>query len=200
MQKNRRRKFGEILMSEGLITREVLQTALQRQTRSGESLGEILLAESIINESDIVRCICIQYQLPFIRPSQYHVDANLLDSFSSEFLYRNRIVPLDRIGSTAIVALGEILDSKAVEKELQEKLESKIYYYFSPVSDVEDVLRKHFSIGPEQAMAMDDERRARNRGGQEPAASIQVTENTGSGLDSSWEAIFDEAEKNVLER
>ena len=158
MQKNRRRKFGEIMMSEGLITREVLQTALQRQTRSGESLGEILLAENIITESDIARCICIQYQLPFIRPSRYDISGVLLDVFTSDFLYQHRIVPLDKIGSTAIVALGEILESKAVEKELQDKLESKIYYYFSPVSDVEEVLRVHFSIGPEQAIAIDDER------------------------------------------
>ncbi|MFQ5655003.1 MAG: hypothetical protein ACE5GW_09765 [Planctomycetota bacterium] len=199
MQKIRRRKLGEILVSQGLVNRDALQVALQKQTETGDPIGEILLKEGVITESDIVRCICSQYQIPFIRPSAYQINAELFEGFTAEFLYRHRVVPLDRIGKCVIIALGEI-PPEWVEKKLVDILKGELYYYFSPITDVETTLCKHFSLSQEQIFAIDEERRAMNRMGQEPAASVTVGESLFENLDSSWEAIFDEAEKNLSEQ
>ncbi|HIN79974.1 MAG TPA: hypothetical protein EYN00_02750 [Planctomycetes bacterium] len=108
MRKLRRRKIGEILVSEGLLTMEALQDSEIRQRKTGESLIEVLLAEGILSETDIVRCICSHYQLPYIQPSRYKFDPQLLELFEVEFLYGNRILPLGRIGDCAMVTLAEI--------------------------------------------------------------------------------------------
>src|SRR5210317_800204 len=81
MQKIRRRKFGEILVAEGLVTRDILQDALRRQHGSGLTLGEILLHDGVITEGDIVRCLSSQYQLPFIRTVNYDYETSLLNTF-----------------------------------------------------------------------------------------------------------------------
>lgn len=205
MQRIRRRKFGEILVAEGLITREVLQDSLSRQQGSGMTVGALLLADGVITETDIVRCISSQYQLPFIRTSSYELDKGLLDAFGSDFLYRNRIVPLDRIGDCVVLAVSEIPEED-IEKAVMEKLGCDVYYYIASNTDVENTLRRYFKIGQEKMIALDEQRRAERAHSQlesTPAGPVitgvpDPTQNKLlQSLDQSWEVIFDEAENNV---
>ncbi|MGA1489734.1 MAG: hypothetical protein ACO4B4_09955 [Planctomycetota bacterium] len=216
MQKIRRRKFGEILVAEGIISRESLRSALERQRGTGLTVGELLLQEGVIAESDIVRCICSQYQLPFIRPSAYEASSKLLDEFGADFLFKNKVVPLDRIGSCVILAVAEIPEER-VERAIIDKCGCDIYYYVSPITDVENTLRIHFQLGQEKMLALNELRRSERARGQleSPPPSFGSTGDhatavvTGSArgpspvlesLDSSWESIFDEAEQNLSEQ
>ncbi|HAR35454.1 MAG TPA: hypothetical protein DCR87_00830 [Acidobacteria bacterium] len=51
----RGRRLGELLLRDNIITREQLTTALRRQKRSGESLGEILVDEGFVEEDFLKR-------------------------------------------------------------------------------------------------------------------------------------------------
>ncbi len=219
MQKIRRRKFGEMLVAENIISRENLQAALQRQRGSGLSVGELLLQEGMITESDIVRCVCSQYQLPYIRTATYQYDVSLINKFGADFLFKTKIVPLDRIGDCVIFAVAEV-PHETVERKLIDAAGCDIYYYVSSMSDVENTLRKHFKLGQEKMMALNELRRserAQNQltGSAQPAVShatqrrraaisdstVSETQSSQSNLlksfDASWESIFDEAEKNL---
>lgn len=206
MQKIRRRKFGEILVAEGLISREILQDTLTRQQGSGMTVGEILLADGVITETDIVRCVCSQYQLPFIRTVNYQFDTGLTNAFGADFCYKHKMVPLDRIGECVILAVAEIPE-EAVEKRLIDAVGCEVYYYVAPIGDVENTLRRHFQLGQEKMLALDEQRRSER-------AQVQIANAAGprsktgavpdstqnkllQSLDASWEVIFDEAEKNV---
>ncbi|MEM7164239.1 MAG: hypothetical protein AAF581_02175 [Planctomycetota bacterium] len=197
LQKIRRRRFGDILVSEGVINPEQLQAALAEQSESGETVGEVLLRNKMLSETDIVRTICVQFQLPFISPGLYEIDTTLVDTFPAQFLYENRVLPLDRIGSTVIIALGEI-PSEEVEKHLETTLEAELAYFFCPFSEIELFTRTHFSLTQDQVVAFDEQRRQRNRGGGKTASDSAALPNTiFDSLDSSWESIFDEAENNL---
>ncbi|MCR4410767.1 MAG: hypothetical protein NUW11_10840, partial [Candidatus Saccharicenans sp.] len=57
------RRLGELLLRDNIITREQLTTALRRQKRSGESLGEILVAEGFVEEDFLRRYLDEQKRL-----------------------------------------------------------------------------------------------------------------------------------------
>ncbi|MCA8961511.1 MAG: hypothetical protein KDC38_13395 [Planctomycetes bacterium] len=214
MQKLRRKKFGEILVAEGIITRDQLSETLEVQQQTGETIGEILLRERLISESDIVRCICTQYQLPFIRPAHYELDGSLLDLFGPEFLFIHRMLPLDVIGNVALVALSEV-PTPETEEEVKQRLGKELYYAISMATDVETILKEHFSIDPERALQLEHMRRgqrhrpaqaaqgpgARAVVGQAPpaptAARPAAAASPAPDFGSNWESIFDEAERNV---
>ena len=227
MQKIRRRKFGEILVAEGVVSRESLQAALERQRGTGLTVGELLLQEGVISESDIVRCISSQYQLPFIRASYYEFDTNLLKEFGADFLFKYKVMPLDRIGDCVIFSVAEVPEEK-VEKVLIDKCGCDVYYYVSPLSDVETCLRKFFKIGQDKMIALNELRRSERAQGQlkrpatptrqgsrapapsapapaAPAPQPAAAEPDPSqskllqSLDASWETIFDEAEQKLHE-
>lgn len=201
LQKTRRRRFGDILVSEGMLNPDQLNAALQDQTETGDTLGDTLLRLGWVSEGDIVRTICVQYQLPFINPANYDIDSTLLEKLPIEFMYRYRILPLGRIGGIVIVALGEI-PPEEVELELASALEGELAFYFSSVKEIEALLTARFSLSQDQVYSFDsNRRRPRPAKGATAGSTAAVLPDTPASLldalDSSWESIFDEADSNV---
>ena len=192
MLKNSKRLFGEILVSEGHLTKDQLEAALAAQAESGYPLGDVMLQQGWITESDVVKALCIQYQLPFIRPSTYELRADLLQKLPPPFLYQNRLIPLDRFGDCFIVAIADV-PAEPVQRELADTLGGEVFYYFAPIGDVEPVLREQFSYTQEELVALNQNRDARINKPRQKAENALFED-----LDaSSWGSIFDEAEKNV---
>ena len=54
--------LGELLVSRGALTSEMLQQALLEQTNSGRRLGEILVEQGIISESELVNALSEQLE------------------------------------------------------------------------------------------------------------------------------------------
>src|SRR6266511_2374692 len=103
----RRKLFGEILVNEGLVSKEQLEEALELQKSTGDFLGGILLELGYITETDIVKTLSVQYQLPFLRPTLYDLDRRLIQKFRAEFLHLHKILPLDQIGNLLLVVVTD---------------------------------------------------------------------------------------------
>ena len=63
MQEKRRKKLGEILIAQGLITQEQLVYALQEHKRTGISLGTVLVKLGYISDDDLSGVLGAQIQL-----------------------------------------------------------------------------------------------------------------------------------------
>lgn len=103
-----RRRIGEILIAQGIVTNDQLEEALAIQKKTGELLGSILLDLGFVAESDIAKIICVQYQLPFITLHNYEFDGKLAALFPPEFLIRHRLLPFDKMGDTLLMLISEI--------------------------------------------------------------------------------------------
>src|SRR2546428_6955924 len=58
------RRFGDLLVSDGLITQPQIDQALSDQKRTGEKLGEILVRLRLITEDRLVHFLSRHYGLP----------------------------------------------------------------------------------------------------------------------------------------
>jgi len=103
-----RRRMGEILVNEGLVSSEQLDEALAVQRSSGALLGAVLMDMGLVTESDIAKIICLQYQLPFMCLANYECDDKLVQLFPKEFLHRHRLFPFDKIGEMLLILVAEI--------------------------------------------------------------------------------------------
>ena len=63
MMQRRRKKLGEILIAQGMITNEQLLEALQVHKRTGVSLGTVLVNLGYITEDDLTSVLGVQIQL-----------------------------------------------------------------------------------------------------------------------------------------
>ncbi len=200
-----KRKFGEILVAEGILDREQVELALAARTDNDGPIGEYLVQTGKISESDVARVLCVQFALPFIRPAGYEHRSDLLEKFQARFLYRHRILPLDRIGSACIVAIAGV-PPEEVQQELADALDAQVYFFFATSSDIETILREHLKLSREDVLEIDSIRRPsvavrrppRAAGAQGAGSTPAAAPGLFEGLDSSsWESIFDQAERNV---
>lgn len=56
--------LGEILLNAGLISREELEAALERQLTSGKALGVQLIDDGLVTRDEIAHALSIQLGLP----------------------------------------------------------------------------------------------------------------------------------------
>ena len=75
-------RLGDLLVREGLITREQLDKALQEQKQSGTRVGYNLVKLGFIQETDLTKMLARQYKMPAVDLSRFEVDPRIakLDS------------------------------------------------------------------------------------------------------------------------
>ncbi len=90
-------KIGEILIQKFGVEPEAIEQALELQKRVGGYLGQILLSEGVITESQLLTALSEQLNLPIFSKEDQPDDFNPLefeDRLDLEFLLKNQFVPL----------------------------------------------------------------------------------------------------------
>lgn len=109
MMRQTRKRLGDLLIEEGLITAEQLQTVLNEKD-SNQKLGEALLQRGFISEQQLIEVLEFQLGIPHINLFQYPFEANLFSLISKETARRNLIIPLKREGNKLWVAMSNPMD------------------------------------------------------------------------------------------
>jgi hypothetical protein len=134
-----RRRIGEILVNEGIITPEQLDQALELQKKNGELLGELLMDLGYVTEADIAKTICLQYQLPFITLENYLFEEKLFSVLPKDFLLAHKLLPFDKLGNTLLVLVTEIPSDKVLS-EIPKLTQLNVALYVGMTSEVNKYL------------------------------------------------------------
>lgn len=138
-----RRKLGEILVGENLVTNEQLQEALAVQKETGELLGETLIRLGYVTERGIARAICKQFDLPYLNATTYEINAAAAALIQRQTMISSRFVVLDQIGKSLVVATAGLVDSSVFE-ELEKMTGAPPVIYVSTFGQVTGTLKKLF--------------------------------------------------------
>ncbi len=110
-----RRRLGEILVDEGVISAAQLDEALAVQERRGGRLGEVLLAEGMVRPRDLLRALALQFDLPFVDLDEVTVDLSLAARVPEQLARRYRALPITREGDVVVVAMANPADVFAID-------------------------------------------------------------------------------------
>jgi len=110
-------RLGEILVANNLITRENLARSLEEQKESSGQLklGTILIKNGYISEQDLTSFLSKQYGVPSINLSELEVDQAVIKIIPAEVAQKYQIIPVNRAGSTLIVAMSDPSNIFAVD-------------------------------------------------------------------------------------
>ena len=109
------KKFGEILIEQGVQNEEGLERALKAQRELGGKLGEILIKLGLISDEDRCRALSIQLSLPMAKREDYPTEPLFLGKISTSFLKKSKIVPLWEDAEGVALAMVDPLDQFAIE-------------------------------------------------------------------------------------
>ncbi|MDH3458302.1 MAG: ATPase, T2SS/T4P/T4SS family, partial [Gemmatimonadota bacterium] len=108
-------RLGELLVREGLLTREQLLGALEEQRRTGMRLGYVLVKLGLIQELEITKMLARQYRVPAVDLSRFEVDPKIVKLVPAEIAVKHDVLPLKREGRTLTVAMAEPTNVAVVE-------------------------------------------------------------------------------------
>ncbi|HXD22563.1 MAG TPA: ATPase, T2SS/T4P/T4SS family [Gemmatimonadaceae bacterium] len=100
-------RIGDLLLREGMITKDQLDKALQEQRQSGTRVGYNLIKLGFIPELDLVRVLARQSKLQAVDLSKIEVDPKIVKLVPADVAVKNLVLPLRREGRTLTVAMAD---------------------------------------------------------------------------------------------
>jgi type IV pilus assembly protein PilB len=107
--------MGDILIKEDVINLDQLKTAIQEQKQTGKRLGETLLNLGYIDENQLVAYLSKQYGVPAINLDQFEISLDVLKNVSRETAIKHKLIPINKSGSTLVVAMSDPSNIFAVD-------------------------------------------------------------------------------------
>jgi len=135
MQRMTKRRLGEVLLQERLVTKEQIEEALADQAVTGELLGEILVRKGYVAEGNVAETIATQYSFPYLEPDQYYISGDVSLLLPMDIIEKYTVVPLDRLGDILTVVVAGPLDEEVI-KEIEQSTGCRVHIFVSTVSAV----------------------------------------------------------------
>jgi type IV pilus assembly protein PilB len=98
-----------------MISAAQLQHAQDEARRSGRRLGYTLTRLGLVDESELTGFLSKQYGVPSINLSDFEIDEAILRLVPREVCERHQLIPVNRAGSTLIVAMADPSNLNAID-------------------------------------------------------------------------------------
>ncbi|RJP21320.1 MAG: type IV-A pilus assembly ATPase PilB [Candidatus Abyssobacteria bacterium SURF_5] len=110
-----KKRLGDILIEERLLTQEQLAQALYEQRRTGQPLVVILIQAGLVSEEDIVITLSEQLGIPHLRVESYEIPPEVIGEVSEGIARRYHLIPVAKTGKSLTVAMSDPLNIVAID-------------------------------------------------------------------------------------
>src|SRR3954471_1361732 len=145
-------RIGDLLVREGLITREQLARALEEQRASGTRVGYNLIKLGFIEENELTKMLARQYKMPAIDLARFEVDPKIAKMIPTELAVKNLVIPLKRDGRTLTIAMADPTNLGVLE-DLKFITRYDIFPVIAGEYTLRNIIEKVFGSSDEQQMA-----------------------------------------------
>jgi type IV pilus assembly protein PilB len=108
-------RIGELLVRDGLITREQRERALAESRASGTRIGYSLVKLGLLSEQDLALALARQHRVRAVDLERAKLDPKLVKLIPSELALKHLVVPLRRVGRTLTVAMSDPSDLGVID-------------------------------------------------------------------------------------
>ncbi len=110
-----KKRLGEMLVENNLITEDRLKQALIDQKKAGLKLGQFLTRQGIVSEQQIIDLLSQQLKLAKYHPDSYPLDIELTRYIPIEIAQKYQVAPLRKKGRLLTIAIVDPLDINALD-------------------------------------------------------------------------------------
>jgi type IV pilus assembly protein PilB len=110
-----RKRLGEILLDEGVITQDQLKTALSQFKETGLKLGEYLALKGIVSENIIVDAVASQMNLRKFDAGEYDISPDLAQIMDVDNATKFKAVPVKKSDGVITIAMTDPLNIITVD-------------------------------------------------------------------------------------
>ncbi|HTS89794.1 MAG TPA: type IV-A pilus assembly ATPase PilB [Gemmatimonadales bacterium] len=146
-------RLGDILMREGLITRDQLATALAEQKSSGHRLGYVLVKLGLVQELEVTKVLARQYRMPAVDLTRFEVDPKILKLVPPDFALKHVVLALKREGRTLTVAMADPTNTGVLD-DLKFITRFDLFPVIAGEYTLRNIIEKHYESSDEQLQSL----------------------------------------------
>jgi len=108
-------RIGELLVRENMISATQLHHAQEESRTSGRRLGYTLTKLGFVDDDDLTSFLSKHYGVPSINLADFEIDPEVIELIPREVSERHQVIPVNRSGSSLIVAMADPSDLHAID-------------------------------------------------------------------------------------
>jgi len=147
-------KLGEILIKQGLIRSDQLQSAIAETQRTKNRLGPTLVSMGLLKDPQILRALEKQFSLPGVDVSQFEIEPSVIALVNRDFCDKNCIIPISKAGTTLVIAFADPSNLQ-VRDDLRYITKCKIQPVVATESTIISAIAKYYSVATDSLMKDD---------------------------------------------
>jgi len=150
-----RRRLGDLLLDKRIGTVAQLDAALDRQKKTGEALGEALLALDMVSQDKLTQILGLQFRLETRAIDPYLVPLDAIAALPRELATAHQIFPLEITPAGALALAVNRPPSRQLLNALETAVGRPIDLYLATTADLSFAIRRGYAR-LEQADAASD--------------------------------------------
>ncbi|MEO1130051.1 MAG: ATPase, T2SS/T4P/T4SS family [Planctomycetota bacterium] len=155
-----RKKLGEILVEQGIVSADQVETALGMQKGAGKRIGEILIDAGFAKEEEIAQALAKQFGMPYIDVSDDRVteliDTSIMGRNAEELMRKHLVVPIAKERGRLKLAIHDPKDLELLDM-LRFRLNTEIEPQIAARSKIKWYLDNKLSGGSRPSMVESDD-------------------------------------------
>ncbi len=153
MVKEDDRKFGELLVRDGLLTPAQLTELLHYKNYNEDDFAQILINKGVASSKQIYQHLADFMNLPFIDLQDYDIDSSVLEIVPKDLAYKFKVLPVFKIANSLTVAMAnpsnvQVIDTLRRETgcniepavSLETDLQHSLQKYYGHIENFDDTL------------------------------------------------------------
>lgn len=144
MQVKLRKRLGDLLVEEGIITEQQVAQALAAQKQAGTKLGRTLIDLGFLTEQQMLTFLSQQLSLPLIDLHRAHVDIDAVQLLPEVHARRLRALVIAHHGDTLRVVMSDPADLFAQEALLYQLPNYQLEYVIAPEKQLVEAFDRYY--------------------------------------------------------
>jgi type IV pilus assembly protein PilB len=141
--KSMKKKIGQILMEEGLVTQKQIDNALLFQKGKNKKLGKILIEIGYVTGEQVAAALSSQMTIPLVDCSDFTITNELKSVVSKDIAEKKMVFPLGMSRKKLLIAMADPLDWQSSD-EIAFRTGMNVLVMVAPETNILDAIEKNY--------------------------------------------------------
>lgn len=144
MAKSTPKRLGDVLVREGVVTKEEIEESLRRREK-GEKIGEALIRFGYCTDSQIVDALSDSLGIKRVNLGLIFIDDAVLKLLDEYFVTRSKIMPINISGRRIVIATNDPLDFPTLEN-VRLKTGMNVETVLATKNDIDTAIARYYGF------------------------------------------------------
>ncbi len=140
---SKRKRVGELLIEDKLITEEQLKDALELQAEKGGKTFQVLISLGYLDKNDLHEFLSRQSGVAAIALANYEIPKDIVTLIPAIIAKENLVLPIDKLGKLLTVAMACPLDEATIAA-LEEATGLRVKPMLARLEDIDAAIERYY--------------------------------------------------------